>query len=72
MATNDGGEINALLDLLEVENTLNSHGNPFRCQDIECCRYGQKLWAGDCQCYDMQAREHREKVRAAIRAREAS
>lgn len=56
-----------LTELLETEQHLAIRDDrAFKCREIECEWYGRNVRAGDCQCYEMQSREHRAQVRAAL------
>lgn len=59
-------EIESLRGLLRDEQQLALRDSPWKCTELECARYGQKVIAGDCACYTIKATDHRRAVRAAL------
>ena len=48
-----------LRNLLRTEEALYlKKQSPFVCQEPECPRYTQPVYAGDCQCYQQEAEAH--------------
>ena len=59
-------EVQRLRGLLRDEQQLALRDSPWKCTELECARYGQKVIAGDCACYTIKATDHRRAVRAAL------
>lgn len=55
-----------LIKLLSIEQELALRKSPFKCTEVECPRFNRSVHSGDCACYEIMARAHREEVRAIL------
>ena len=59
-------QLHNLRDLLKIEQRLALRQYPFRCDQIDCQRFGREVRPGDCHCENEKSRAHRAKVRAEL------